>query len=300
MNTLQAKKIPLYDLLARLGYSPQDTRKYGNEIWYNSPFRSETKPSFKIKLDQNVWYDFGEGIGGNVLDFVMKFNRCGLKEALTFLGGSSIKPSVYNPVVNETQAELKFFDIESPLIQSIKPVFHYGLKNYLKERCIPLEIAFLHLKEISYKVDEKSYFGLGFPNKSGGWEIRNPLFKGCLGKKDISVIETGEKRISVFEGFFDYLSCLAFSDEENLKSDILILNSTGMKGRAVEFLKEKGYTELDTYLDNDGAGNSTLNFFTKELPNILITDKQHLYQPFKDFNEYLITISSKPEAQSQN
>ncbi|MBI1930896.1 hypothetical protein HYR99_42445, partial [Candidatus Poribacteria bacterium] len=31
--------------------------------------------SFKINLTKNLWFDFGEGKGGNVLDFIMKFSN---------------------------------------------------------------------------------------------------------------------------------------------------------------------------------------------------------------------------------
>src|SRR5690349_17520080 len=90
MNAAQAKKIPLYDLLSKLGFAPADTRKGGNEVWYCSPFRVEKEPSFKIRLDRNIWFDFGEGVGGNVLDFVMKYNNCGFAQALNILGDQSI------------------------------------------------------------------------------------------------------------------------------------------------------------------------------------------------------------------
>lgn len=42
-----------------------------------SPFRSETEPSFKINLERNIWYDFGLGTGGNVIDFAMQHFNMG-------------------------------------------------------------------------------------------------------------------------------------------------------------------------------------------------------------------------------
>jgi len=290
MNAAQAKKISLYDLLSSLGYSPVETRKSGNEVWYRSPFRNESEPSFKIRIDQNVWYDFGEGAGGNILDFVMKYKSCGLSEALLFLGNKSLKASA-RPVVsndNEQQRTLDFFDIESPLILNVKPIYHYALKNYLKERCISAEVGFKYLKEISYKVEDKTYFALGFENASGGWEVRNPLFKGCLGKKDISFIEAGAKSLKAFEGFFDFLSFVTISDNSEIDSDVLILNSTAMKGRGVELVKEKNYEVIDVYFDNDNAGKNTLEFFKQGLPGIRITSQNHLYKDFNDLNDFLI------------
>ena len=67
MNSQQAKRIPLKDLLARLGHQPHHEKS--GEFWYLSPFRPETEPSFKINLERNIWFDFGEGKGGTVIDF---------------------------------------------------------------------------------------------------------------------------------------------------------------------------------------------------------------------------------------
>ena len=299
MNAAQAKKISLYDLLSSLGHSPVQTRKSGNEVWYKSPFRNEGEPSFKIRLDQNVWYDFGEGAGGNVLDFVMKFKGCGFSDALSYLGNTTFKPSTVALIAKDTEQQpaLDFFNIESPLILNVKPLYHYALKNYLRERCISTDIGYKHLKEINYKVEDKIYFALGFQNASGGWEVRNPLFKGCLGKKDISLIETGSSRASVFEGFFDFLSSLTISGKSDIGTDVLILNSTSMKGRGLEVLKEKGYNHLDAYFDNDTTGKKALEFFKQGLPNVSIATQNHLYEPYKDFNEF--HVKAFPQAKPQ-
>ena len=67
MNSKQAKELPLPDFLAQLGYQPANVR--GPDIWYRSPFRpDERTPSFKIDRNKNVWFDFGLGQGGTIID----------------------------------------------------------------------------------------------------------------------------------------------------------------------------------------------------------------------------------------
>ena len=68
MNSAQAKQIPLAKILERLGYSPH--HEVRGDVWYFSPFRKESEASFKIDTPQNVWFDYGEGAGGNGLDFI--------------------------------------------------------------------------------------------------------------------------------------------------------------------------------------------------------------------------------------
>jgi hypothetical protein len=105
--------------------------------------------------------------------------------------------------------------------------------------------------------------------------------------KDISVIETGSKSVSVFEGYMDFLSCLTFSGKDKMEEDVLILNSVALKQKGIGHIKAKGYEVLHTYFDNDKAGSGAANTFKEELPTIIIQPQNYLYQPFNDFNDYL-------------
>ena len=67
------KRIPIEDFLARLGYHPVQRR--ANAVWYRSPYREEKTPSFKVNPEKNLWYDFGEGKGGNIFALAGEFIR---------------------------------------------------------------------------------------------------------------------------------------------------------------------------------------------------------------------------------
>lgn len=73
MDARTAKTVPLYDILDRYGYSPK--RKTGDDLWYLSPFRDEKEASFVVNTRKNVWYDHGEGTGGNVIDLVSRLSK---------------------------------------------------------------------------------------------------------------------------------------------------------------------------------------------------------------------------------
>lgn len=65
--------------------------------------------------------------------------------------------------------------------------------------------------EVRFSLNGKWNFAIGFPNASGGYEVRNKYFKGCIAPKDITHIrQAGEPKETcyVFEGFMDYLSFL--------------------------------------------------------------------------------------------
>lgn len=57
----------------------------GDEWWGLSCFREEKTPSFSVRKDPPVFYDYSSGIGGNVFTFVRYYNNCGAKEAVEIL-----------------------------------------------------------------------------------------------------------------------------------------------------------------------------------------------------------------------
>lgn len=69
------KRIPIEDFLARLGHHPVQRR--ANAVWYRSPYREEKTPSFKVNPEKNLWYDFGEGKGGNIFALARGVHQVG-------------------------------------------------------------------------------------------------------------------------------------------------------------------------------------------------------------------------------
>ena len=156
--------------------------------------------------------------------------------------------------------------------------------EYLKSRKVENQTTYL--KEIHYQINDKSYFGIGFKNDSGGYEIRNKYSKICLGKKDISTVKNGSENLKIFEGFFDFLSFKniekSLSDE---KSDYIILNSVSMISKIKNFLEN--YKNIELYFDNDEAGNRAVETLKKEVENV--EDGRILYKNFKDLNDWAMS-----------
>lgn len=57
----------------------------GDEWWGLSCFRDEKTPSFSVRKDPPVFFDYSSGIGGNLFTFVRHYNKCGAKEAVEIL-----------------------------------------------------------------------------------------------------------------------------------------------------------------------------------------------------------------------
>lgn len=289
MNSAQAKKIPIVQIMERLGHQPVRKDKGGVEWVYNSPFRKEKEPSLFVNIQKNVWNDFGD-IGGNALDFVMRYRQCGVSEALDTLDQLfrhvGYKPSPPQPIPSRSQSD------ESPafVLDEASPLSHSVLTRYLaQDRAIDPVIARNYVKEVNFHNSKtgKHYFAIGFENLSGGYEIRNAFFKSSLGKKDLSILkgEGGGEELLVFEGFMDFLSYLTDINRKSVGSDVLILNSVSFTQKAKQLILAQGYSRVLAFLDNDKKGIETLASL-QELP-VTVIACNHRYEGFKDYNEYL-------------
>ena len=170
----------------------------------------------------------------------------------------------------------QFTDVE------VRPLSHPALLAYLRERGIPSDIAIANCVEIHYRLHDKQYFAVGFPNESGGYEIRNKFFKGSIPPKAVSLIRNGSTTINVYEGFMDFLSGLTLGYGRT--EDNLVLNSVANKEKAYRHLD--GYDQIKCWFDNDDAGKKCLAALQKRYGE-KIKDFSVVFRPCKDVNEYL-------------
>lgn len=269
----EAKAIDMVYYLASLGHEP--CKIVRDDHWYLSPLRAERTASFKVNRQLNRWYDHGIGKGGSIIDFGMLYFKCSLADFLKQHCGTisrSLLPS-YTAEPN------------SPGITIIKqyPLRSASLLGYLKERKIPLRTALAFCSELCYSVNHHTYFGIGFKNDLGGFEIRNPYFKSCCSPKGISTYTENSKEVVVFEGFFDFLTYKALQGPcRGKKQDFVILNSLSFLEKARPFMEK--HQQISLYLDRDQAGEEhtrrALCWSDK------YTDQSGLYKGYKDLNEW--------------
>ena len=278
MNIEKAKQIPLELVLQKMNYTPSKT--IGFDVWYSSPLHEEKTPSFKINTKINRWYDHGLQKGGNIIDFIaIKFNYT-IPEVLKFLENYS-NESIFS-FQKQKNITSNFSETETKVnIIKVTEIQHYALKEYLENRKIYHYENEPNLKEVHYEINGKKYFGIGFQNRSNGFEIRSKYAKVCIVKKDITLVVKGYKnKLRIFEGFFDYLS---FLNKFKSDSDFLILNSIALINRFDEILSN--YDEIELYFDNDAAGNFHTKSTQEKFKNA--KDCRAFYKDFKDLNEWL-------------
>ncbi|MEO5777409.1 MAG: toprim domain-containing protein [Flavobacterium sp.] len=288
MNCEQANQIDLVDYLYSIGFSPNKIS--GENHWYLSPLHQERTASFKVNKSQNIWYDHGIGKGGKLVDFLCLYLNCQIPKALQKLVDSSVSTD-FSIHQQKTLISLSSLDDGAIRVLSIKnPIVNQTLISYINQRNISNEVANEFCKEICYKTGENTFCAIGFKNNSGGYELRSPNFKGAVSPKYVTWLDNRATSISVFEGFFDFLSYRSMKNIREAQTNILVLNSLSFFTRSL-LLMEK-HERIHLYLDNDKAGKECLQQAMQRTNKVI--DESSLYQGYKDLNEWSVSLAADP------
>ena len=300
MDIQTTKQIRIADYLHSLGYSP--VKQQGINLWYKSPLREETEASFKVNTERNQWYDFALGKGGNIIALAQELycsNHVPYLLQRIEEQTPHIRPDSFS-FGKQSSSEPRFQQLE------IVPLSSPALLSYLQGRGINLELAKRECREARCTHNGKRYFAIAFPNGSGGFEVRNPYFKGCIAPKEISHIrQAGKARTAcyVFEGFMDYLSFLTLRQEscpnypELDGQDYIVLNSVSNINKALYPLGN--YERIHCFFDNDHAGMEALRQIRMEYGrDRYIRDASQIYSECKDLNEYLQQQRAEKQAEA--
>ena len=271
-----ARNICIVKTLAKLGHYP--TRKSEKEAWFLSPLRSETQASFSVSFIKNLWFDYGLGKGGNIINLIMDLNSCSFKEALSFLSGDFSNFSFCPPLTRKHKNKEN-----QVIITGVTSIDHPGLIQYLIQRGIPLSMAHTYCKEVHYRCKSKEYFAIGMKNYLGGWELRNKYFKNSSSPKSLSFISHASDHLIVTEGMFDFLSLAVLDNALVNASDGVVLNSLAFLRDAMKIIP--AYKKVLLFLDNDHAGDKA----TAELLDFHsnIKDASDFYTGYVDLNDKL-------------
>lgn len=294
MKISEVKEIDIVAFLRRLGYHP--VRINSSYALFHAPYRVDNHPSLRVNRNHNKWLDYATGQRGDIIDLGKLLFQCdNITDVMRKITDERPIISLSSrPAKDKSGNQKTFSNIR------IQELTNKKLLSYLDSRGIDLSIGTRFCEEIYYSLKSKRYFALAFKNISGGYEIRNPYFKGAISPKDISIITTGisNSYCMVFEGFMDFLSYKTL----NLKADFsffsetvdyLILNSTSNLNRALSFIKK--YELVACCLDNDEAGRKAVDLIASEHNGV--HDMSEVYHDFKDLNDF---IRNRPILKSMN
>ena len=293
MNIKLIRQIPIVDFLLAIGIYPvKVTSCYA---WYYAPYREDEDLSFKVNKNRNIWYDFATAKSGDIIDLaVLVYRTHNIPKILKMIEQAApaaplrIRTFVPHPqqsAPDRTQLKATVFqNLRLELLESLP------LLSYLSKRGIDMEIASQECWEAHYTCHGNSYYAIAFPNEAGGYEIRNPYYKGCIAPKAVSFISQGQTDcVCLFEGFMDYLSFLTLRKRERLSvpcygADLLVLNLANNLPKALSRLK--AYKHIYCYLDNDDAGRKAVDLL-REMNTATVYNMMEAFSYYKDVNDLL-------------
>jgi len=275
-----AKEISLIPWLEKNGYKIENSGSYYRLF---SPFRSENVPSMDINVrNPDKWVDRGTGEKGDIVDMVrLLFNKT-TKEAIDYL-------------LQENNISLPKFEPEIREKKNIE-IYHTGaieskwLWDYLHERNIIDSVANRYLVELEIgfpygKYPERRSRVLGFKNDSGGYEMRSKTLKISNSPKNVTTIkgDSDYRGITVYEGFFSFLSHGTMVGDAKLGGDVVVLNSLSFLPQMLSFW-DKDRSILG-YLDNDRAGDKASQSIADA--GFYFFDMRTLYGGHNDLNDMI-------------
>lgn len=270
------KNLSIVDFLSKSGLKPK--RSSGKWVFFTSPFRKESNPSFAVNTVKNTWHDFGTEEYGDIIELAMKLNNSTFKEALEFLKGPSMiledntAPAVVKPGIE---------------IISVNELQDKRLLDYVISRKVKTQIAALYCKEISFKFpygkSNRIHKCIGFKNDMGGYELRSSFFKVSSAPKCYTTIKGENVSVNLFEGFMDYLSALTYYKKTKFKNKTYILNGVGQIGSLLPMLDGKF---VNIFIDNDDAGDGVVAKIRNA--GVSYEDFRDIYEWHNDFNSFLM------------
>lgn len=125
-----------------------DFEEKNGEYWALSPLKEENTPSFSVNTNDQVFYDFSSGAGGDVIEFVQKYHKCGFNKALEILYTyAKIDSSTPNP--------------ERPVrhLPCTKVMQKYGVKNKVQKQSKTSDLGDSYMSRFD-----------GSPERTKSWE----------------------------------------------------------------------------------------------------------------------------------
>ena len=178
------EEVDIFDVISQY----VDLKKRGKNYFGLSPFRSETKPSFSVAPDKNMWYDFGSGQGGNSVQFLIEYEKISFSEAIRSLAEKNNIEII--EIGDEQQSNLydRLYEIQNIanlfFINNLSSNKGVKAKSYMKDRFFDDKII--------------KTFSIGFANDS--WD---QLYNKLKDEFDNEVIEKSGLFSKSKKGFLD-------------------------------------------------------------------------------------------------
>ncbi len=135
-------------------------QKKGSRYFGLCPFHNEKSPSFSVSPDNQMYYCFGCGAGGNTITFLMEYENYSFPEALKILADRVGVELPKKEMSKEAKAAADFRFSLLEINKLAANYFYYQLKHPQGK------LGYEYLKDRQLSEETIRRFGLGFANKT--------------------------------------------------------------------------------------------------------------------------------------
>lgn len=169
------------------------TRK-GNSWFGLCPFHNEKTPSFSVTPSRQMYHCFGCGAGGNVYTFIMEYENCSFREALSHLAG---RAGVELPKIEYSKEAKENSERRATLLEINKMAARYYYVQLHRENGKP-GWNYLTGRGLSEETIRK--FGLGYSDQRS-----DSLYRYLKSKnyRDELLLESGLFNVDERRGMYD-------------------------------------------------------------------------------------------------
>ena len=284
-------RVDLVEYLAFLGLHPASIK--GREYRFFSPFQPETFPTFVVDRDANIWREGSDLRRHSPLEFGIKYHSGTIGEMV-----AAFSQALSRHVENKDPLQHRDpHAIDPAAVLAKLPLRSHEIASYLKNHCIPWEVAKQFCIQVDLQGSGKIEKTLAFPNSSGGYYLRNDCINSFLGPRGVSFKDAKAATCAVFIDFEDFLSYQGiFQNQPHALTNFLILNSPALAHKSHSIMEQHG--EVRLFLPRNEAGLS----ITRDLCQVCDKYQDHSqlylnYQGLNDWTRHIGQAAIRPPAE---
>lgn len=127
------------------------------------------------------------------------------------------------------------------------------------------QVVEVYYDHINQSGERKRYFGVGWKNESGGYDIRSKYGKMCVDNKDIMSMKGNSGKVNVFEGMMNFLSALK-EKTVSMKDTNIVMNTLSLSSKTIDKIKsDETIKTVNLFLDNGAGGDKFTKMFPQKL-----------------------------------
>ncbi len=139
-------------------------KKSGRDFLGLCPFHSEKTPSFSVSPEKQIFYCFGCGTGGNVFNFLMKYENISFPEAAGILAG---RYGIDIPATNISPEQKKHLNEREEIYDINRQTLQFFRSSLLKDPAGNHARSYLEQRGITAEISEDFQLGYALPSWDG-------------------------------------------------------------------------------------------------------------------------------------